>query len=303
MLSDREYMYAGPDSGSWFRFGDSVVKPLIWANLLVFLLTGAGGNERALQLVLLHPYLIQKMEYWRLVTYMFAHGGFLHILFNMWGLYLFGRPLERLIGLRRFAVLYFVSGIIGGLVWLLANWNGGHVLADAHGNVLRISGGLIGASGAVFGVMMAAAIAYPNQVVVLLFPPIPMRLKMFVAAFALVEVLMALNEGQGEIAHIAHLGGIVGGILCMLRAKLPDGSRYSLLTVIREWRRRWRMAAAHRRLEQELKVEGGPGPDPMDVASEVDRILDKIGEHGLESLSPTERRTLEHARQHFRERR
>jgi membrane associated rhomboid family serine protease len=302
MLSDREYMYGAPDRGSWFHFGESMVKPLIWANVLVFLLTGAGANERALLLVLLHPYLIQKGEFWRLVTCMFAHGGFMHILFNMWGLYLFGRQLERLIGLRRFAILYFVSGIIGGLVWLSANWHSGHVLLDGQGNVLRISGGLIGASGAVFGVMMAAAIAFPNQVVVLLFPPIPMRLKTFVAAFALVEVLLSLNEGQGKIAHLAHLGGILGGVVCMLGARLPNGGRFRLFAVFRDWGRRWRMAAAQRRLQKELRVEEGGASGLLDMTAEVDRILDKIGEHGLDSLSSEERRTLEHARRHFRER-
>jgi membrane associated rhomboid family serine protease len=266
MLSDREYMYGAPDRGSWFHFGESMVKPLIWANVLVFLLTGAGANERALLLVLLHPYLIQKGEFWRLVTCMFAHGGFMHILFNMWGLYLFGRQLERLIGLRRFAILYFVSGIIGGLVWLSANWHSGHVLLDGQGNVLRISGGLIGASGAVF------------------------------------EVLLSLNEGQGKIAHLAHLGGILGGVVCMLGARLPNGGRFRLFAVFRDWGRRWRMAAAQRRLQKELRVEEGGASGLLDMTAEVDRILDKIGEHGLDSLSSEERRTLEHARRHFRER-
>ena len=297
MLSDRDYMQPGGPRRSLFPFGGSIVKPLIWANAIVFIMTGLGRNYQAVLFLELHPFFIRNFQIWRLGTYMFAHAESLwHILFNMWGLYLFGRPLESRIGGHRFLHLYFISGIFGGLVWLLANWNMPvEVVTGPNGEILGVSGGVIGASGAVFGVMMAAAMTFPNQVIVLLFPPIPMRLKTFVAVYAGIEIFATLNAGQGRIAHIAHLGGIVGGFLYMHRL----GHSRAMLDSIRQWWRKSRATMERRRfqvLDDEDQVDG------QDLSAETDRILDKIGRNGLGSLTAEERRTLDRARERLQDR-
>ena len=277
----------------------SVVKSLIWTNVIIFLITGLGHSPHAHDLLKLHPLYIRRFQVWRLVTYMFAHGGLAHILFNMWGLYIFGAPLERRLGKYRFASLYLVSGVVGGAIWLLANWGApSRALVRYGGRMVELTapGAVIGASGAVFGVMMAAAMMFPNQVIVLLIPPIPMRLKTFVAAYAAIEVFLAFQAGGGQIAHIAHLGGILGGFLYMHRI----GKSRNLIDGVKGW---WRRVRAKKRQRDMSFVdeEEGAGYTP-NLSAETDRILDKLGRYGLKSLTPEERRTLEIARKRLRDR-
>ncbi len=302
MLSDRDYMHGGRRRGYAHHpmgrgaASASVVWPLILANIAVFILTAAGTNRLTATLALI-PAGLRQWQLWRLGTYMFVHGGFVHILFNMWGLFLFGKPVEDRIGPGRFLQLYFISGLIGGGCWLLLNWNSPTLV--------------IGASGAVFGVMMAAAMMYPNMQIMLLFPPIPMRLKTFVAVYAGLEVMMELSGSQGGIAHIAHLGGLFGAFVYMRwlsRGPAPFASDRG----IRAWWRRLR--ARFQPSPPRTPPESGSGPDdgtgpagapppPRSgggesvLGPEVDRILDKIGREGIASLSREERETLARARE------
>lgn len=289
MLNDRDYMH--PSAG-YGRTGQdrSVLKVLIWVNAIVFLLSGFGNNTTLISLLMLHSELIRELQLWRLGTYMFAHASFSHILFNMWGLYIFGAPLERRLGGTRFLNLYFMSGMVGGVVWLLTNWHSRFPV--------------IGASGAVFGVMMAAAMTYPDQVIVLLFPPIPMRLKTFVAVYGGIEVVMALSAGGGRIAHIAHLGGILGGFLYMRRLAGPaSGQGSGRRSILWRWRQ---FLAGRKRRGFDVTGESADDADTRGsderMSAEVDRILDKIGESGLSSLTAEERRTLDHIRDRLRKR-
>lgn len=281
--------------------GGSVIAPLIWANVIIFLFSGFGQSTAFIDLLKLHPHYIRGFQFWRFGTYMFAHGNFMHILFNMWGVYVFGRPLEARLGSARFLNLYFISGLVGGGVWLLFNLGlTSEAVAISDGRLIAVSapGGVIGASGAVFGVMMAAAMTFPNEIIVLLLPPIPMRLKTFVAVYAGIEVMMALNRGGGRIAHIAHLGGILGGFLYMRRLRQSGG--VSVGWALGRWWRRWRATWRTRRFKLET---GGPREEPpANLSAEVDRILDKIGREGLGSLTDAERRALDHARDRLRER-
>jgi len=291
MLSDRDYMQPGLHRlRGTFRPRGSVLTLLLWANGIVFLLTGFGQNPRPMSLLWLRPDLIRQFQVWRMVTYMFAHASFPHVLFNMWGLYVFGRPMEQRLGPTRFMYLYLTSGLVGGGVWLLANW---------HPQAYPV----IGASGAVFGVMMAAAMAFPNQQILLLFPPIPMRLKTFVAGYAAIEILLALNQAQshgGGIAHIAHLGGILGAFLYMrsLHARPYNAGRWSLTAAMARW---WRETRA-RNARRHFRRTNGTDTEDDKLSAETDRILDKIGESGLDSLTPEERDTLSRARERLRER-
>lgn len=181
----------------------SVILPLIILNTLVFIVCqfGRSGSE-LFGWMLLHPIFIKMGQVWRLVTYTFLHGNTMHLLGNMWGIYLFGRPVEQLLGYKRFLVLYFMSGLIGALFWLLFNWNA--------------VAGCVGASGCLFGVMVACAIAYPDAKIMLLIPPIPMKMRTMVICYVLFELFLSFNANS-TVAHLAHLGGALGGFLFMRR--------------------------------------------------------------------------------------
>ena len=162
MLGDRDYMRNDWDGGTYTpRWQEqSVVKKLIIANIAIFILQFLFGLTSYLWLSV--P-TMKALELWRFVTYMFAHATISHIFFNMWALYLFGKPIEQRIGSAAFLKLYFISGFIGALAWLSFNLNS------------RVP--VIGASGAVFGVMTAAAMLFPDMRMMLLFPPMVLKVK------------------------------------------------------------------------------------------------------------------------------
>lgn len=140
---------------------------------------------------------------WQLLTYGFLHGNITHIAFNMFALWMFGRDLERLMGPQRF-LTYFVVCVVGAaLVQLL---------------VAKFQGGLyptIGASGGVFGILLAYGLTFPNRTVVLLFPPIPMKAKYFVLLYGLLELYLGVSGNAPGVANFAHLGGMLFGFLLL----------------------------------------------------------------------------------------
>lgn len=141
---------------------------------------------------------------WQLVTYAFLHGGLLHLGFNMLALYMFGGAIERVFNERRYIAYYFVCVLSAGLTQL--------IFAAVTGEVYPT----IGASGGVFGLLLAYAIYFPNNRVMLLFPPIPLPARVFVFLYAVLELYLGVTGTQEGVAHFAHLGGMVGGY-AMLR--------------------------------------------------------------------------------------
>lgn len=137
---------------------------------------------------------------WQLVTYGFLHGGFAHVFFNMFALYMFGMPIESAWGTRRFLIYYFVCMIGAGLVQL--------TVAAVTGEVYPT----IGASGAVFGLLLAYGMMYPNSTIMLLFPPIPMKAKYFVIGYGALTLFFGVTGTMSGIAHFAHLGGMLFGL-------------------------------------------------------------------------------------------
>ena len=151
-------------------------------------------------------------ELWRLFTYMFAHGGFSHLLWNMYGLILFGRAVEGAIGTLRFVLLYLVSGLAGGLLYLVFNFSSPIPM--------------LGASGAVLGVTVAAAMLFPDDMI-LAFLFLPMKMRTFVICYAVLTAGMSVWGGDaGGIAHLAHLGGMVGGYLYLRWVQARSGGRF-----------------------------------------------------------------------------
>jgi len=182
-----------------------VTLNLIIANVAVFLLETAGmvspGGAFALWPPASGP-LGSNFEPWQLVTYSFLHGGFAHIFFNMFALYMFGSDVERLFGSRFFLAYYFVSVIAAGVCHLVvSSWMGAAPYPT------------VGASGGIYGLLLAFAVYFPHRRVLLIFLPIPMPARVFVAIFALVELAFGVTGTQSGVAHFAHLGGMAGGWL------------------------------------------------------------------------------------------
>ena len=136
---------------------------------------------------------------WQLLTYAFLHGDIFHIAFNMFGLWIFGRDLEGFMGQKRFLTYYLTCVIGAGVVQL--------VVAKFAGSVYPT----IGASGGVFGILLAYGMTYPNRTVVLLIPPIPMKAKYFVLIYGLLELYLGVSGTAPGVAHFAHLGGMLFG--------------------------------------------------------------------------------------------
>ena len=142
-----------------------------------------------------------EFHIWQLLSYGFLHGNLNHIFFNMFGLWMFGRDIERMMGARRFLIYYLTCVIGAGIVQL--------IVAGMQGGIYPT----IGASGGVFGILLAFAMAFPNRVIMLLFPPIPMKAKYFVLMYGLLELYLGLSGGAPGVANFAHLGGMFFGFM------------------------------------------------------------------------------------------
>ena len=151
---------------------------------------------------------------WQLLSYGFLHGGLTHLFFNMFAVFMFGAPTEQLWGSRRFAIYYFACLAGAGLVQLIvATWS------------VQSGGGpypTVGASGAVFGLLLAFAMFWPNQRIFLLFLPVPIPAKYFVVIYGAIELILGVTGTQTGVAHFAHLGGMAFGFF-----------------LIQYWRGRW----------------------------------------------------------------
>ncbi|WP_186029954.1 rhomboid family intramembrane serine protease [Burkholderia gladioli] len=176
---------------------------LILANVAVFLvelLVGPSFVER----FALWPAASAAFRIWQLLSYSLLHAGIVHLAYNMMGLALFGRDLERLLGSARFLVLYVCSVLAGGLAQL--------AVEQATSTAATPT---VGASAGVFGLLAAYAVRLPKRRVILLFPPIAMPVWLFVTGYALVELLSGVS-GDAGVAHFAHLGGMLGAIACLV---------------------------------------------------------------------------------------
>jgi len=252
------------------RFGPGglippAVKALLLLNIGIWLLDLLAGWD-PVELFALIPAELLPLRLYTLITYMFLHGSFWHIALNMFGLWMFGSALEFAWGSREFLRFYFVCGIGGGLVQALISW----------GSPIPV----IGASGAIYGILLAYGMMYPEQEVYL-YGIFAIRMKYLVAFLVVISLLMGLGGG-GNTAHFAHLGGMLFGFLYL---KL-DWRTSGVARKARQARARWQMEQNTRRVRQ----------DEAEAAT-VDEILEKISQHGIDSLSDREKRILREASQ------
>ena len=186
-----------------------VTQVLLIANVAVYLLQ-AVAEPLLIGYFALWPFHVPSGTYeydvrfapWQLVTYSFLHGNLTHLLFNMLALFMFGSDIERVFGRRRFTTYYFVCVITAAITQLVIATLGGWPPYPT-----------VGASGGVFGLLLAFGWYFPRRMVMLIFPPIPMPAWLFVTLYGAVELFLGVTGTQQGVAHFAHLGGMLGGFL------------------------------------------------------------------------------------------
>jgi membrane associated rhomboid family serine protease len=185
-------------------------QAIIGLNVVVYLLQSSMGGMGMFQL---WPIDSPAFAPWQLVTYGFLHGGLTHIFFNMFAVYMFGSTLEQFFGTRFYVWLYAVSVVTAGVVQLGFN----EIVGSPYPTV--------GASGGVFGLLLAFGIHFPQQRIMLIFPPIAMPAWVAVTAYGALALFFGITGTQGGVAHFAHLGGMLGAFLLIQwrRGKPPFG--------------------------------------------------------------------------------
>lgn len=266
MLSDRNYMSSG---GRGKRNGQEIsgrqmVYFLIGINVVLFLLS--SGSPHMTSMLSLSCQGLQSGKVFQLITAMFMHGSFSHLLFNMYGLYLFGTLLDPLMDGKRILLLYLVCGFIGNILFLICNWGQPYLL--------------LGASGSLFGIMMAVAMLRPNIQFMMLLPPIPVKARTLVVVYALIEIFIMMSNPHSPVAHLAHLGGLLAGY-AMIKIFYRPQIVWDIFPRRTKGPRLWRDSSRQARYD-------------------LDYLLDKISVQGINSLTPEELEALRQAREKMR---
>ena len=211
-----------------------VVKNLIMINVLMYLITVITGNFMYENFALFY-FKSPFFKPYQLVTHMFMHGGFTHILFNMYTLYIFGCVLERVWGSQKFLFYYFVTGIGAALLHMgvmylqlrgyIADFNAGDMFAQSGIQSILVTP-TVGASGAIYGLLLAYGMLFPDNIMQLIFPPVALKAKWFVIIFGALELLLGLSGRGGDVAHFAHLGGMIFGFFLILYWKKNNRMYY-----------------------------------------------------------------------------
>ncbi len=282
-LHNRSYMGTGsgrPYSGK-VDDGKQMLWGLIWANVIVFVLCSRAFMPGLYDLLGLSAEGIRHFKLYQLITAGFVHSGFGHIFFNMWGLWIFGGLAAPRLGGKRFLALYLIGALAGNLLFLLFNWHD--------------SFRLVGASGAVFAVMVAAALLEPNRQFVMIFMPMfPLKTTTLVVVYTVIELLVMTTGTDDGVAHLAHLGGALGGYLFL---KMVFG-RTLPWDPFRRGGIKWNK---NPRVEPEPKWQPPPAGGGGRVSShELDALLDKVSRTGINSLSEYELQRLRQAREEMR---
>ena len=290
--------YYRPSLFGGFRFFPPVIKTLLISNVVLFLLSSFFGMFRigSIHLIAvinsvfaLYP-LGEGFQVWQLLTYLFMHGSLMHLLFNMLALWMFGMDLENTWGSRKFLLYYLVCGIGAGISNLFI------------GPLFGPTAPTVGASGAIYGVLLAFGLMYPDRPIFVYFL-LPIRARYFVIFYIVVELYAGVTGSADGIAHFAHLGGAAAGLIFLL---------FDWDTIpLRKWWYEWKAGAtrpprlgntAYRdryKTRGEISearyydVQGRDEDDDDEVSQErIDEILDKISKHGYQSLSEDEKRIL-----------
>ncbi len=300
-----------------------VTKNLLIINALAFVatmvfpgLTATGG---------LHFFLASDFSVIQLITYMFLHAGFTHILFNMFALWMFGRVIENVWGPRKFLFYYISCGIGAGLMQEIAQFfqfyflmkpefpEAGMLDMFAIGrqySTMLNGWTTVGASGAVYAILLAFGMTFPNERIFIFPIPLPIKAKWFVTLYAGIELFMAVSSSNDNVAHMAHLGGMFFGFFMIRYWNSHPDSRYgrnngaqffnNLKESFDNYRRRHGSGGEH---SDTSRTDGGDSRTRTETdweynarkkanQDEIDRILDKIRKSGYDSLTKEEKKRL-----------
>lgn len=292
-----------------------ITKNLIIINLLFFLGTLVATRYQIdlNDLLGLHFFLASDFSIYQLLTYMFMHGSFEHILFNMFAVWMFGRVMEHVWGPKKFLLYYLICGIGAGITqeivqYISYAWSG---LADY--DTVNLNGYLmstdeylnrwttVGASGAVYGILLAFGMIFPEERMFIFPLPVPIKAKYFVIGYAAIELFSGITSSGDGIAHFAHLGGMVFGLALILYWRNGHGGSYYgnngfMGRVKRTFHQFFdRFVSRHQRMKV---YRGGRAKDyefnaaEKDREKEIDRILEKVKKNGYGSLTAEEKRKL-----------
>jgi membrane associated rhomboid family serine protease len=245
----------------------SGVKLLVIINIVVFILTELSGQRNMLfsSFGLVPNQVWTNFKVWQLFTYLFVHGGFLHIFFNMFVLWMFGKDLEIQWGKNEFLLFYFTCGIGAGLMTVLFSIN----------SIVPI----VGASGAIYGLLVAYGFTYPNRMVYL-YGLFPLKVKYMVLGLGVIAFFASLSANQSNVSHITHLSGMIIGVLYI----------YFILN----WKN-IKMEYYRLRLKNLKQKTSAQNDEEVLMKKKVDDILDKLNASGWDSLTEQEEKYLTQA--------
>ena len=240
------------------------VKLLIIINVVVFILADLSGNKNIFFSIfgLVPRSVLQEYKIWQMFTYLFLHSGFLHIFLNMLFLWILGKDLEIDWGKNKFLIYYFVCGVGAGFITVLINYNSFMPT--------------VGASGAIYGVLVAYGFTYPNRLVYL-YGLFPIRVKYLVIGMGTIAFSASLYSGQSSISHITHVNGMIIGLVYILfNNKLQN---------IRLWFIKMRLKSIQSKQYNRCDED-------INIKIQVDKILDKLNNKGWDSLTSQEEEFL-----------
>ncbi len=291
-LADRHYMrepeYPSGGTSGW-SVNAKLMAGIVAAFVVQVIAQQSLGEARVTHYMALHLEGLRQGFIWQLLTFQFMHGGLMHLIFNLITIYFFGRPIEDALGGKRMLQLYLASGVVGGLLQMVAGW----FLPQYFG------GAVVGASAGAFGLVAAFATLYPDRLLTLLIffiIPVSMRARTLLWISIGLAGLGILMHNDG-IAHAAHLGGIMAGV-AWIKYSAGLGVPVSFRLGFRRRNRpaEHAVAARPRRWTAAPPAEIEIPPEEF-ISREVDPILDKISQHGIHSLTDREKRILERARE------
>lgn len=221
------YSNDGYGRGGFMSNTPVAVKNIIIVNIVMLVVTMLNRPLMYEKFALWFP-ASPFFEWWQPVTHMFMHSGFFHLFFNMYALYVFGSVLERVWGPKKFLLFYFVTGLGAALVHTGVQWIEYQSALDMLQSALQPAESYImavrniifvptvGASGAVYGVLLGFAMLYPDTILRLWFPPIALKAKWLVIIFGAIEIVLGITSTGAGIAHFAHLGGLIFGFILLM---------------------------------------------------------------------------------------
>ena len=294
-------------SPTGFKLLPTVVKNLLIINVLMFLatITLERFNIDLTDILGLHFFKASDFRIYQFITYMFMHANFGHLFFNMFALWMFGNTLENMWGSQRFLLFYMVCGIGAGLCQELVQYIqytttlAEYATVNTGSQIIPMSSYLnmmntVGASGAIYGLLLAFGMMFPNSMIYFYFL-IPIKAKWFVIGYAVLELLLGFFDG-GNVAHFAHLGGMLFGLLLILYWKKHGvhGPNFNFKAWFQKWKQDRKVKyTPYEEIKDEVpRDDGDYNRQRAEKERNVDAILDKIAKSGYESLTDEEKEFL-----------